>query len=96
MASGVRRMQLQENYIGAVFENEFGIKDGIDGEWRFRPIVADDVTQFRVIVDVPVPPERTTPNRYTNRRIECDEDVADGQKCVQQGARRGLIDTAYY
>jgi hypothetical protein len=67
-------MQLQENYIGALLEDgTLRIKEGINGQWRnSEPYGSGKVTQFRVVVDVPVPPARTTPGRFRDSVAVCE------------------------
>ncbi len=60
---GLSAFQLQEDFIGVLTEaGVLKIKKGINGAWRQTPAYGTDIAQFRLIVDVPSPPVRTTPD----------------------------------
>ena len=74
--TGVTDFQLQEDFIGMLGdEGRLRIKQGIDGEWRETEAYgAGAVTQFRLVVDVPAAPWRTSVAVYNEKRTECDAD----------------------
>lgn len=92
--SGAQQIQLQENYIGFVAaDGTLKIKEGVSGAWRSTPAYGPGVGQFRLVVDVPVPPARTTPtgdtptivgaapSSYTASQQACTDDRAAGHEC---------------
>ncbi len=84
VSAGVKRIQLQEDYIGALLvDGTLRIKEGIFGEWRnTTEAYGPGVTQFRLAVDVPVPPERTTPLIHAAKVAKCTADNAEpGHRC---------------
>ena len=72
VSTGVQRVKLQENYIGALKpDGTLRVKEGIFGGWRETTAYGSGVTQFRLVVDVPVPPVRTTMTSFNANRAEC-------------------------
>jgi len=57
--------QLQENFIGVVREDgALAVKEGLNGAWRVISVPGGaSATQLRLVVDVPAPPVRTTPDK---------------------------------
>ncbi|MBX3703287.1 MAG: Ig-like domain-containing protein [Steroidobacteraceae bacterium] len=87
-SSGVREFQLQGNRIGILRDDGvLRIKSGIFGEWDNTPAYGAGVTQFRLKVDVPVPPYRTTPALYSQKQQQCiDFDDATDNDCYHVSA----------
>ena len=60
---GLSAFQLQEDFIGILTnEGVLRVKKSIHGGWRETGKFGTGVTQFRLAVDVPSPPVRTTPD----------------------------------
>lgn len=71
----VREIQLHGNMIGMLTHSgALWIKEGVQGAWRIADPQGDTVTQFRVLVDVPIAPVRITQSGYLAKLAECDVD----------------------
>jgi hypothetical protein len=80
--SGVREIRLERDLVGYLSESgSLAVKQGIHGIWRSTGPVAGNITQFRLLVDVPVPPARTTPASYATKQAECAADLG-GAPCT--------------
>jgi len=87
--SDVREFQLQENLIGYVRDSDgmLRIKEGINGVWNnSEDVYGANVTQFRLVVDVPSPPFRTTPASY----------LTNQQFCINEQARADNPNNCYH
>jgi hypothetical protein len=79
-STAVREFQLQGNRIGRLLANGvLSVRVGPTGaDMNTEPFGAG-VTQFRLLVDNPVAPYRTTPSSYATGQSRCRElDAADG------------------
>lgn len=86
VAGGVREIQLQGDLVGYLSESgSLAVKQGINGGWRSTGVIAGDITQFRLLVDVPLPPDRITPAEYTGEQAECAADTG-GADCTSPWA----------
>ena len=74
--SDVREFQLQGNLIGIIRDSDGAllVKFGpTDDEWNPNPpTFGANVAQFRLLVDVPSPPFRTTPASYASEQARCE------------------------
>ena len=82
--SDVREFQLQGNLIGMIRDSDGAllVKFGPgDPDWNpSPPTYGANVSQFRLVVDVPSPPFRTTPATYASEQARCatyGEDTED-------------------
>lgn len=71
--TGARAIHLQGSRVGYVDDaGVLRVMTGIDGDdWLASQPQGAGVTQFRLIVDNPVPPERTTPEMYRQENLRC-------------------------
>lgn len=89
MADGdVREFQLQGNLIGMIRDSDGAlmVKFGPnDAAWSASTSHGTNVTQFRLLVDVPSPPVRTTPAAYASGQARCatygEDAEADANDC---------------
>ncbi len=71
-ASGAQAFEFQGNRIGVVTaEGRLRIKTGLEGTWTQSVPYGTGISQFRLIVDNPVPPKRTTPASYSTDQARC-------------------------
>jgi hypothetical protein len=89
--TGVREIQLYGDVIGMLTDaGALWIKHGLQGSWRAAAPQGATVTQFRVLVDVPIPPVRITQSGYLAKLAECNVD-AGGAVCYSP-PNRGATD----
>jgi hypothetical protein len=76
---GVQSFQLQAHLIGMLKnDGSLQIKNVSNGHWSATPAYgAGVVTQYRLIIDNPLPPHRTTPASYSAGQSRCREMSGD-------------------
>lgn len=80
--SGAVDFQLQKDLIGMLMDDgRLWIKKDPQGAWAKTSAMSGPVSQFRLLVDVPVAPARTTPASYDQNVIDCAANVG-GVDCV--------------
>ena len=78
-------IHLQGNRIGVVdTAGVLLIKSGISGGWTRTKPLGTGVTQFRLIVDNPVPPKRTTPSDYQGGQQDCIDMTSSTIDCYPE------------
>lgn len=81
-SGGVRAIQLQGDLIGWLTDGGvLRVKEGLNGIVRSTSAHAGGITQFRLLVDVPVPPARITPAEYVEEQQDCFDDIG-GVDCT--------------
>jgi hypothetical protein len=71
-ADGVQSFQLQAHLIGLLKnDGSLHVKNVSNGKWDETQAYGTGVTQYRLIVDNPVPPHRTTPASYNSGQTRC-------------------------
>ena len=98
LASDARAFQLQGNLIGMIRDSDGAllVKFGTgDPEWNADPpTYGANVTQFRLAVDVPSPPFRTTPTSYASEQARCTtmgEDAEDDVNDCYPAPTGGIV-----
>ena len=91
--TGTRSFQLQDNLIGVLLDDGMlRVKQGIDGPWVSTPAYGAGVTQYRLLVDVPAKPERTTLANYTSQQARCTEQHANVDYTCHPAYQDGILD----
>ena len=80
-ASGIRAFQLQRDLIGMVTDaGILQVKTGIAGAWQSTAAYSG-LTQFRLLVDVPVPPKRIMASAFDSIQTACQGDTLPHKDC---------------
>lgn len=91
--TGVRSFQFQDNLIGVLFEEGLlRVKLGIDGAWVSTPAYGPGVTQYRLLVDVPAKPERTSLVNYALQQERCANQHANFDYTCHPVYQDGILD----
>lgn len=93
-ASGIRAFQLQRDLIGMVTDDGIlQVKSGIAGAWRSTEAYSG-LTQFRLLVDVPVPPKRIIASDFDSIQTACQGNTAPNKDCYP-GVESSFLEPVY-